>query len=95
MSSAQHGLAQRQLRHVMSVSELRRLHRHQKEYSLNLDLEKHGISGVDTPPNSHVQDDTFQDVNVEFVMQPQNSLPENLTWSSYMVTKVSPKGFIM
>ena len=75
--------------------EVRRVHRHQREYSLNLDLEKRGISGSDTISDTCVQDDAFQGVDNDFVMQPQNSLPENLTWSSYMVTSVLPKGFTM
>ena len=95
VSSAQHGLAQRQLRHVVAISEVRRVHRHQREYSLNLDLEKRGISGSDTVSDTCVRDEAFPGVDNDFVMQPQNSLPENLTWSSYMVTGVLPKGFTM
>ena len=39
VSSAQHGFAQRQLRHIMAVSELRRVYDHQKEFSSNIVME--------------------------------------------------------
>ena len=77
VNSAQHDFAQRQLRHILTVSELKRIYKAQKEYK-----------GGATDTRSF-------EATLGFEMRPQHSLPEDLTWSSSMIDKISTKGFSM
>ena len=99
VSSAQQGFAQRQLRHVMRVSELRRVYNHQKEFSRSMGVESaEDEEYAGNGRGSSIANDAdvmFASTKTDFNMQPQHTLPQDLTWSSNMIAGVSPKGFTM